>query len=178
MIKSLTIKGFKSLEKITLNLSNLNLFVGTNASGKSNFFDGLRVLQGIGYGFTIDEIFNGKPKSATSEVWDAIRGGSSKATFTPRGHSPSPEKTIQFSLAIQSPDRPGIEFQYSIGILPERGCVCSEKLQLNGSPIFDSEPIINNPDSSFIEVRYYQGNRGRQPHLKFEKSSSVKFLRY
>lgn len=78
MIKSLTIKGFKSLEKITLNLSNLNLFVGTNASGKSNFFDGLRVLQGIGYGFTIDEIFNGKPKSATSEVWDAIRGGSSK----------------------------------------------------------------------------------------------------
>lgn len=173
MIKSLTIEGFKSLEKITLTLSNLNLFIGTNASGKSNFFDALRVLQGIGYGFTIDEIFNGKPKSATSEVWDAIRGGSSQATFTPRGHSRSPEKIILFSLAIQSPDDAGIEFQYSIGILPERGCVCSEKLQLNGSPIFDSKPIINNPDSPFIEVRYYQGNRGRQPHLKFEKSRSV-----
>jgi len=51
MIQSLTIEGFKSLEKITLNLSNLNLFIGTNASGKSNFFDALRVLQGIAYGF-------------------------------------------------------------------------------------------------------------------------------
>lgn len=31
-------------------------------SGKSNFFDALRMLQGIGHGFSINEIFNGKPK--------------------------------------------------------------------------------------------------------------------
>ena len=173
MIQSLTIEGFKSLEKITLNLSNLNLFIGTNASGKSNFFDALRVLQGIGYGFTIDEIFNGKPKNATSEVWDSIRGGSSKAAFTPRGHSTSEEKTIQFSVIIKSPDDPGNAIQYSISISAERGCVCSEKLQVNDSPIFDSNPISNSPNSPVIKFRYYDNKQGRNLHLQFEKSRSV-----
>jgi len=179
MIQSLTIEGFKSLEKITLNLSNLNLFIGTNASGKSNFFDALRVLQGIAYGFTIDEIFNGKPKNATNEVWDSIRGGSSKAAFTPRGHSTSEEQTIQFLVTIKLRNELEDEIQYSISISAEKGCVRSEKLQVNGSPIFDSEPISNPPNSPVIEVRYYQGKPGRQPHLKFEKSRSVlhQFLR-
>lgn len=173
MIKSLTIEGFKSLEKVNLKLGNLNLFIGTNASGKSNFFDALRVLQGIAYGFTIDEIFNGKPKSATSEVWESIRGGSSYASFTSRGHSPSEGQTIQFSVTIKSPDQTGIEFEYSISISAERGCVRSEKLQVNGSPIFDSEPIPNPPNNPIIEVRYYNSKQGRQPHLQFEKSRSV-----
>ena len=173
MIQSLTIEGFKSLEKITLNLSNLNLFIGTNASGKSNFFDALRVLQGIAYGFTIDEIFNGKPKNATSEVWDSIRGGSSKAVFTPRGQSTSEEQTIQFLVTIKLRNDPKTEIQYSISISAERGCVRSEKLQVNGSPIFDSEPISNHPNSPFIEVRYFKGKRGKPPHIKFEKSRSV-----
>ena len=64
MITHIEIEGFKSFQKVSLDLGALNIFVGTNASGKSNFFDALRVLQGIGYGYTIDEIFNGKPKSA------------------------------------------------------------------------------------------------------------------
>ena len=59
----------------------MNLFVGANASGKSNFLDVLRVLQGIGNGFTISEILDGKPRSATSVVWDGIRGGSRRACF-------------------------------------------------------------------------------------------------
>ena len=50
MITEIEIEGFKSLEKVRLKLGKLNLFVGANASGKSNFFDALRVLQGIGNG--------------------------------------------------------------------------------------------------------------------------------
>ena len=63
----------------------MNLFVGANASGKSNFLDLLRVLQGIGNGFTISEILDGKPKSVTSAVWDGIRGGSARACFAGAG---------------------------------------------------------------------------------------------
>jgi len=66
---------------VELELGSMNLFIGANASGKSNFFDALRVLQGIGYGFTIGEILDGKPKSANSDVWDPIRGGSARAAF-------------------------------------------------------------------------------------------------
>ena len=57
MITEIGIEGFKSLEKVDLKLGKLNLFVGANASGKSSFLDALRVLQGIGYGFSIAEIF-------------------------------------------------------------------------------------------------------------------------
>jgi len=81
MIKTLHIKNFKSLRDVRLNLGALNIFMGANASGKSNIFDALRVLQGIGNGFTAGEIFDGKPKSATSEIWEGIRGGSSHAAF-------------------------------------------------------------------------------------------------
>src|SRR5438309_1734413 len=81
MLTYLKIENFKSLRSVELRLGPLCLFVGTNASGKSNLFDALRVLQGIGYGFTIEEILNGKPKSASSEVWEPLRGGSDKATF-------------------------------------------------------------------------------------------------
>ncbi len=58
MLKKLSIERFKSMEA-ELEFSNLNFFVGTNASEKSNFFDSLRALEGIGCGFTIQEIFHG-----------------------------------------------------------------------------------------------------------------------
>jgi AAA15 family ATPase/GTPase len=77
VIEHIEIEGFKSLEKVSLDLGPLNIFVGTNASGKSNFLEALRVLQGIGYGYTIDEIFNGRPNSRTTKhgrVFEEARG--------------------------------------------------------------------------------------------------------
>ena len=82
MIERIVIENFKSLRGVDLTLGRVNLFIGTNASGKSNFLEALRVLEGIGNGFTIDEILNGKPRSTTSEVWAGIRGGSKYACFS------------------------------------------------------------------------------------------------
>ena len=111
MIERIVVENFKSLRKVDLTLGALNLFIGTNASGKSNFFDALRVLQGIGNGFTISEILDGKPKSATSEVWEAIRGGSAKATFVgPGAHSDEVALTVWGRL----PGTGGKPWQYSI----------------------------------------------------------------
>ncbi len=175
MITAITIEGFKSLEQVNLNLGNLNLFIGTNASGKSNFFDALRVLQGIGYGFTIDEIFNGKPKSASSEVWEQIRGGSSKADFVRRGDlNPNlEERVIRLSVHLQLRDESTTQIQYSISISAQFSCVRSEKLQVGDRLIFDSEPITNLPTSPVLEIRYYTGKPGQQPHLKFENSRPI-----
>ena len=53
MIDRIIIENFKSLRRVDLSLGRLNLFIGTNASGKSNFLDALRILQGIGNGFTM-----------------------------------------------------------------------------------------------------------------------------
>ena len=81
MIERIVIENFKSLRSVDLTLGRVNLFIGTNASGKSNFLEALRVLEGIGNGFTIGEILNGKPGSMANEVWHGLRGGSAYACF-------------------------------------------------------------------------------------------------
>lgn len=131
MITEIEIEGFKSLEKVRLKLGGLNLFVGANASGKSNFFDALRVLQGIGYGLTIDEILNGKPKSASSLAWEGIRGGSPRARFSGRQ---SREIAFRARVKVKEPCR---EFSYSIRILPDHGKVAAESLEMDSKPVFN-----------------------------------------
>lgn len=196
MITQITIKGFKSLQSLNLALSHLNLFVGTNASGKSNFFDALRVLQGIGYGFTIDEILNGKPKSASSEVWEGIRGGSAKADFICRtgDENASQEKVIEFGLTVPADpyisnlfrknknkfvlELPGYEpepplVEYSLGISARIGSVRQERLSIGDSLIFDTVDLDNDAQSPVLKVRYNVVGPGRKPHLQFERSRSV-----
>ncbi len=94
MITRIVIENFKSLRKVDLSLGRMNLFIGANASGKSNFLDALRVLEGIGRGFTINETLNGKPRGATNEVWEGIRGGSSYACFA------GPDSTNEVAIEV------------------------------------------------------------------------------
>jgi predicted ATPase len=129
LITEIEIEGFKSLEKVRLKLGKLNLFVGANASGKSNFFDALRVLQGIGYGLSVDEIFNGKPRSANNEVWEGIRGGSARARYVNlRGLSVD---IVLFRAHIQVRRREWREMVYSIGMNPDLGIICNEEISAN-----------------------------------------------
>lgn len=44
IIKEIEIKGFKSIENQTLNLGQLNIFIGTNGAGKSNFLEALAMI--------------------------------------------------------------------------------------------------------------------------------------
>lgn len=81
VISELKIRNFKSLENVDLKLGHFNLLVGANASGKSNFLDVLRFLQGVGNGFTAGEILNGKPPSPTTLQWNGIRGGAEFIAF-------------------------------------------------------------------------------------------------
>ena len=144
MITRIEIENFKSLQKVDLALGNLNLFVGTNASGKSNFFDALRFLQGVGYGFTIDEILNGKPKSASSEVWEGIRGGSARAAFLGRQGADTGEQAI-VSFAVEFVRAPQ-HYRYEIGIAPATGDVRRESLHVDGkavlSNVWDGPPAL------------------------------------
>lgn len=169
MIERIIIDNFKSLRHVDLTLGTLNLFIGTNASGKSNFFDALRVLQGIGNGFTISEILDGKPKSATSEVWDGIRGGSSKACFAGGGGSAEITMTVSGKVG----DKPARSWEFMIAFSPSEGRVTKERLNVGGD-IYDSSPVWNiSPTDPAFQVRYYGGAQGKPPHLKFERSRPV-----
>ncbi len=184
VITKIKIEGFKSLQKVDLPLGHFNLFVGANASGKSNFFDALRVLQGIGYGFTIDEILNGKPKSAGSEVWEPIRGGSIMAGFNDIMSDEDEPNTpiIQFDISLRLPTQ-AQEINYLLGISTTAlfPGVRKEKLSLGNRIIFDgSEAYIRLLEKYDLRVQYYKDGTGPEQQLHFENSRPVlhQLLRY
>lgn len=171
MISRIEIENFKSLQKVDLQLGNLNLFVGTNASGKSNFFDALRVLQGIGYGFTIDEILNGKAKSASSDVWEGIRGGSARALFT--GRQPAGrggDGIVSFSAHITHGKR---EYRYSIGLSPQRGTVRSESLVTDQHVVYQTA-FGDWPETQLtMPVSFPDANGTGETIVDFERSRPI-----
>jgi predicted ATPase len=177
MIERIVIENFKSLRQVDLKLGRMNLFVGTNASGKSNFFDALRVLQGIGNGFTISEILDGKPRSATSEVWEGIRGGSASACFA--NGSGDSEVRLKVWGRLTSKAKLPRHWAYAVAFSPALGKITSESLRI-GDELYDSSVVTRNVATDPVfEVRYYSGQKGRQPHLKFERArpALVQFAR-
>jgi energy-coupling factor transporter ATP-binding protein EcfA2 len=106
VISELKIRNFKSLESVDLKLGHFNLLVGANASGKSNFLDALRFLQGVGIGLTVTEILDGKPPTITNFKWAGIRGGSKFAAF--RQKNGSSAKRIELGVKIPETDLYGI----------------------------------------------------------------------
>jgi predicted ATPase len=78
MLKKITLRNFKSFRDNTFELGPLTLMVGANASGKSNFVDALRFLQGCARGLKVSEIFVGKWEGG-QQIWFPIRGGAQEA---------------------------------------------------------------------------------------------------
>ncbi|MFK8161461.1 MAG: AAA family ATPase [Lewinella sp.] len=70
MIKSITLKNWKSFGEATLYVDPLTVLIGTNASGKSNFLDALVFLGELMRTGTVEGALNGG-----SGQQDAIRGG-------------------------------------------------------------------------------------------------------
>ena len=173
MITTIQITNFKSLEDVEVRLGGLNLFVGTNSSGKSNFLDALRVLQGVGNGFTISEILNGKPKTGTSELWDGIRGGSEFATFRRNGTAEDVERTISFTVTGNATATESFTFTYHIEFTARSGRVQTEWLHVPGTDVFDSTKFENSSESLTLAVGYSKGKKGRQPKAHFERGRPV-----
>lgn len=173
MLERITIENFKSLKHVDLRLGAMNLFIGTNASGKSNFFDALRVLQGIGNGFTISETLDGKPKGPTSEVWEAIRGGSAKACFAGDDGAAA---EVCLTVAGRLPGKAGADgarWEFMVGFAPDSGRVTRERLFV-GTEIYDTEPMTRGTITDpVLKVRYWSGKSGKPPHLTFEPSRPV-----
>jgi len=170
VIESIHIQGFKSLRDVKLRLGALNLFVGANASGKSNFFDALRVLQGLAYGFTIDEVLNGKPRSATGETWDAIRGGSTNAAYRGPDELRNFLDRIAFDVDVRL-SQGGDAYSYSIVFDPS-GDVLGEKLTGPAGTLFDTAGD-NLLLSHTITAQLYKGRPGEPTHVDFGRSKPI-----
>ena len=131
MLQSIVIERFKSLYHVELELGKLNIFIGANASGKSNFFDALRALQGLNYGLTVGEVFDGKPKGSTSDVWRGIRGGGRDALSRfVELHSDQAYPTIRFATMRRVGES---NFEHDISFRPLYGDVLTELFSINGT---------------------------------------------
>jgi energy-coupling factor transporter ATP-binding protein EcfA2 len=173
VITHIKIENFKSLRSTDISLGNLNLFIGTNASGKSNFLDALRFLQGVGYGFAIGEILNGKPKTATSEVWEGIRGGSTRVAFVPKGQPSSNGGNGDVTMTVDLDTAEDPNLKYTLGFSPRLESVRQERLRQGTTDIYDSTGVDNPPDRPVFKVRYYPREIGQPPFKEFEKGRSV-----
>jgi len=180
MITEISIKGFKSLRNVErLQLGPLNILIGPNASGKSNFLDALKFLQGVGYGFTFDEILNGKPKNATGNSWDGIRGGTANVAHQIRGVSGDIDGgrydlggisgRIEFELAFTLRDGLRSEetsARYLLAIDSNAMKLVFERLTIGKESIFDTSVANNSPEvRPVIRARCSKGGKQGQPPL-------------
>lgn len=74
MLRSVTLRNFKSFVDETTPIAPFTLLVGVNGSGKSNFIDALRYLHGLSFGWTLREVATGV-SGGDGRVWSGIRGG-------------------------------------------------------------------------------------------------------
>lgn len=166
MIERIAIQGFKSLKDVTLDLGAFNVLIGTNASGKSNFLDALRIVKGIAHGFTIDEIFSGKPRTSTTDLWEPIRGGLALAAYheSDSKEARSTPNPIRICVTLSSPSIGRVPVEYSIEISAAHGRVLTERLKRGYETIFDTAPASVVPPSRRLRhgcLPDIQGNSGR-----------------
>ena len=70
MITALRLINFKNFVDETLCTGPFTLLIGANASGKSNVRDAIRILNGIGKGYSLSDIIEGNKDAG----WEPIRG--------------------------------------------------------------------------------------------------------
>lgn len=157
MIRQIVIQGFKSLRHVDLSLGGLNLFIGTNASGKSNFLEVLRVLQGLAYGLSVLEVLDGKPKSAAANEWQGIRGGSSSAAFTSRGSGKRKIHRESISIQTRLQGERDIDLTHVLEFSPREGRVLSESLDEDKRPVFRTAK--HRRDRGELTVQCFRGRR-------------------
>ncbi len=77
MIERILIENFKTFAKADMALGRVNVLIGANGSGKSNFIEAMRVVQGRAMGLANGSLLNGDP----SRNWPGVRGGAAHALW-------------------------------------------------------------------------------------------------
>lgn len=125
MIKCFVFENFKSFEKAELNIESLTTLIGTNASGKSNAIEGIKILSEVATGMELSVILDG-----TKSINGTVRGGRKGC---PRF------KTNAFKLGCLISYDNEIDLLYEIKINVEKD-ICIEEEALYKMPIDKLEP--------------------------------------
>ncbi len=148
-IDKLTIKGFKSLQDVELELGQLNVLIGPNGAGKSNLVSYFEMLQEMA-----KERF---------QLWTAKRGGASRVLTFGADHTPQMSSEISigenfYEFAIEHTD-------------DDRFVFASEKALIrDGKPVHTHASDGGNSESHCL--RYVASNSGEIRVILFYSSIS------
>lgn len=166
MIKCFTFENFKSFEKAELNIEGLTTLIGTNASGKSNAIEGIRILSEVVTGMELSIILDG-----TKSLSGTVRGGSKGC---PRF------KTNAFKLGclVSFDEDTDLLYEIRIGvnsrIYVEEEALYKmpvDKLTPRKDKIFKSK--ASKLDGADIKVEYKNGKRGTNPDMICVRTAAI-----
>jgi predicted ATPase len=80
MLTKLRLKNFKNFKDVELHLGGFTVLLGTNAAGKSNICDALRLLHGLAANYSVAEILGGRYENGSLQ-WQGLRGWLSEMAF-------------------------------------------------------------------------------------------------
>ncbi len=156
MLKRLSVRNFKSLSQVEVELPRLAVLFGPNAAGKSNLVEAIRLLSWIGTQRTLDDAVRG-----------SIRGYPLEALSMPAGGIPDllKKETASFQLEadLSTPAENGMDSGYryriEIGINTRSGVLTNRNeflsaLSVTGEP--KGRPAIE-PDGNRLLVRRQTG---------------------
>jgi predicted ATPase len=162
MLRYIKLENFKSFRHAEAPLGPLTLLVGTNASGKSNVREALRVLHGVGLGYPLADVLGDKYGPGGVLQWRGLRGGAKEASYEGIGRfgiSVTREGSGKSSLMRRSQN-----FGYHIEVDvtdPALGPrVVREHLHRSNTFVFDTHPAsdpLEQKHDHQIRVRYPRG---------------------
>lgn len=162
MLKSFFYEEFKSFKQSRLEFEKLTTVIGSNASGKSNAIEGMKILSEISTGRDLSVILDGS-KNVDSE----IRGGS---VGCPRIGSDT------FTLGCTVDFDETFDLEYAITIkVSNRVYVMSESLykttDQGKTVVFVTKETAD--EYSDIQVKYSNGHRGKNPEVTCHRSMAI-----
>jgi predicted ATPase len=173
MLTRLRLERFKNFADAELSLGPLTTLVGTNASGKSNLRDALRLLHGIARGYTLADILGEKWGEGGVLQWRGIRGGALEAVYLGAATF-----TLTASFEVMSAGNQGellpspAQGIYQIEVEPGRNGrsrVVRESLYGGSTMMFDSHPAKDPPqqsDPQHLTVRIQPGGQYRKARVE------------
>lgn len=154
MIKCFIFENFKSFEKAELNIESLTTLIGTNASGKSNAIEGIKILSELATGMDLSVILDG-----TKSINGSVRGGSKGC---PRF------KTNAFKLGclVSFDEDTDLLYEVEIGV---EDIVYIKEEALYKMPIDQLEPKTNTIFKWYSELKVTHretANRSKTSHIR------------
>lgn len=143
MIKTIRIKNFFSFKEQVVDVQNLNILVGINGSGKSNFIKALRVLKAT--------ITDGELENLIINRW----GGFDAIYFTGSQTEKSPKFSLEYEFAPEVLGLYGYRFQE-----PVYYKICFSKLNATQNYTI-SECFFTKSNNGKVKYVYMQASRGR-----------------